>query len=1034
MRKIIQNSFLGGQLDFEMMGRQDIEKYAKGATTLRNFVPIKRGGIRKRSGTNLVFDVSDVSGIATKRRLVPFAYTETMGFCLLFTPNAITAFSRDINSLEGDNVTVTTSGSAQFYGADAIDDFDYCQCGDVLFLAHPDYPPMRIEHRVKKSTVDGQTITVHKFTLKRMDFSKPSQAIPEITNATVNKQGVIDIGGVATERYVVSAVFDGVETFPSEEYFGTTAADDVHSGYGVDSYNAYKAAAKLADDHNLNYSAVYDPPSVSYNGTSYHMPWTASQTISLEIIAKKRSDGYWPEQLRIYKKSGGLYGLVGTIDTSGLVSTPIDEDDDDEEEESGTQQTSIVTEPAGGSGQTSFQTGIIATSAPVAYNYPAQGHTIYGENLPLTFTLPEPAVKAKVTIYPGYTTRTQTTDQNTGLITSLTYAFTHGGFASATLKLGDQSLPSTKKRSKTQSFTTTGLRNCSITINRTDISNLSVDPATDVQGANEEFMAAADKQAANFITNTSNARNELSVEITNRLSNSNATTLLSLEIGFTGGGLSSSAALRAIVVEYTNAGNGSGYSSGGADYGTQTLRYTWTDKFYTPDVSVTPTRKVTVMSEPGEYPSSVCLSQQRLIWASTKNDPARIFMSQIGDFYAYAPHDVMVADDPIDFQMASTRFPKVNHMTELRKLIVFNGDAEWVLDSASATSAITYETAQARQHSAIGADPRLKPLVCNNVLLFAERTGQAVRQYGYALEDDGYGGVDVSIFSSSVFRDRKIVAWAFQQHPNSTCWCVLSDGSLCSLTFMREQNTVAWATHALGGCGKARAIACTHALIGDAEDNTTTSQVFLLVQRGNVWTIEEMRPDVRHGGHSVNHAVCMDCVVKNEAGDEKRTYTWTENGVQRTVTTTCVNVYTGAVQNNPDASTVEGFPFDCEFTSVHPVTGSEVGLAQMDVKCVQHAHLRLADTVGGKVRAIGVPENLADAFEGTELEVEEHKNQQNTAYTDYGTVHLKTVDVNVPMRGDNSRDGRITVTQDGPWPITVLMLETDIECEQEGRR
>ena len=51
------------------------------------------------------------------------------------------------------------------------------------------------------------------------------------------------------------------------------------------------------------------------------------------------------------------------------------------------------------------------------------------------------------------------------------------------------------------------------------------------------------------------------------------------------------------------------------------------------------------MNAAGDYPSCVTLSQQRLIWASTRNDPSRVFMSQVGDFYTYAPHDVQLPDD-----------------------------------------------------------------------------------------------------------------------------------------------------------------------------------------------------------------------------------------------------------------------------------------------------------------------------------------------------------------------------------------------------
>ena len=645
---------------------------------------------------------------------------------------------------------------------------------------------------------------------------------------------------------------------------------------------------------------------------------------------------------------------------------------------------------------------------------------------PITFKLPESGLGATAVIYTGRTTVAEAMDGE--LVSSRTYNFTHSGLGKAKLKISTLSSEATKSFSHNPGDGVHNIVNRTYTrtqyLQETDAGTENADLT--VGEKNAAFREWADGKMYSAILDETGETPY--VEVTKNASyNSQASDTFALDFTFTNTiDADPSAVLDGIYIYLSKASRVTPSSGGGG--GGESKSFTWVDKYYTPDVSLTPPEEEEFMGEAGEYPSCVCLSQQRLIWASTVHDPARIMMSQIGDFYAYAHHEVMVADDPIDFMMSSTRFPKVNHMEELRKLVLFNGDAEWIVDSASAASGITFETIQARRHSGIGADPRLKPIVCNNVLLFAERTGQAVRQYGYQLEDDGYGGTDISICSSSIFRSRRIVAWAYQQHPHSVCWCVLSDGTLCSLTFMREQEAIAWATHALGGDGAAKDIVCTHALLGTSDSNASTSQIFMLVKRDSVWTIEEMRPDAPHTGASVNHCVCMDAVKTHTGSYTKRT------GATAIILTTGLEPTNGdTTQLGSSVPTIEGYPFESEFTSVHPVVANDIGLAQMDVKCVQHAHLRLADAVGGKIRSAKVAASYADAFEGTGLEVEKHEDGQG-GYTDYGTVHLKTVDVNVPMRGDNNRDGRVTVTQDEPWPITLEMLETDIECEQEGRR
>ena len=263
MVKIVQHSFLGGQLDFEMMGRQDVEKYAKGATLLENFLPLKRGAITKRPGTDFRHTVTGnvTSGYY---RLIPFSYTRTEGWVLLFKNDGITAYSST------QEVAVTVAARAGFYTSAEIGEVDYCQSGDIVFLAHRNHPPQMIEHVVS----DGS----HSFTLKKVPVNGQSAGKPTITGATVSKLGVTDLGGTVTEYYKATAVYDGVETFASAPFYGTECGDSA-----ADSWQSYKEkmVALAAASRAIPYD--FQPPSRSYAGTSYHMPWSQSQTIKLTI-------------------------------------------------------------------------------------------------------------------------------------------------------------------------------------------------------------------------------------------------------------------------------------------------------------------------------------------------------------------------------------------------------------------------------------------------------------------------------------------------------------------------------------------------------------------------------------------------------------------------------------------------------------------------------------------------------------------------------------------------------------------------------
>lgn len=62
MWKFTQRSWVGGRLDAELMGRQDLQKYFQGASELKNFTIRRQGNLSKRRGTELTADLKNLLG------------------------------------------------------------------------------------------------------------------------------------------------------------------------------------------------------------------------------------------------------------------------------------------------------------------------------------------------------------------------------------------------------------------------------------------------------------------------------------------------------------------------------------------------------------------------------------------------------------------------------------------------------------------------------------------------------------------------------------------------------------------------------------------------------------------------------------------------------------------------------------------------------------------------------------------------------------------------------------------------------------
>lgn len=988
MVRLVQNSFFGGQLDFEMMGRQDYQRYAKGATKLCNFNVMKRGGLDKRRGFDRVMNLGEELNISanTKFRAIPFAYKKTHGFVLLMSSAKC--------------IVAGTSPQTQFryysvddldgvYTADEIQELDYQQCGDILFIAHQNHPPARIVHDIDGS---GE----HGFHYEVIDLLESTRGIPSITSASGSRISVttdddsVNHGtssnpkygksqaSLKTEHYKVSAVFDGVETRPSTAFSGNSSPSTKAS---------------------------------TWNGTTYRMPWTESQKIHLNInlASKTGADGIvrYPEEVRVYKKAFNYYGLIGTVKIGSAyqIKTGLAAD-----------ATHGVTTYQNSDG-TSVNKG---TDADESYE-PAE----HGKNMMAWSIIASESTSGDSyislswsgNIANGYIRLSLGCCRyvvGTNSVEFLYHGYSDGGTESALVKLhknttfdnvfksqylpksvGDQSMTVTKNSGETDSA----------------------------------FLARWHDEYDRFCAGITDA-----------------TTVLIPFTGLNQSSLYITAEGWGIPINNVRI-----YELKSGVVATQGFD----DTYITPDASITPidTEEDVPMSAAGDYPASVSLSQQRLIWASSKNNPQRIWMSAIGDFYSYEVHEIMVPDDAIDFQLPVTRFGKINHICEMRKLLLFNSACEWLVDSASTVQGLTYETIQAYPQSYSGSSERLKPIICNNSLIFCERTGQTVRRFAYDISNDGFAGRDVSILSSSIFEFNSIIDWTYQQFPYSTLWCAMKDGTMASFEYMEEQDIMAWLTHRLGGDGEVVCLATSYAVSpaldevtnADEYEYATHEEIFAVVRRQNSLWLERMRPRTKTPTDNMApcedtlyHSLCLDGVrVLNSLNHFQPTdeegAVWIPADTTDGATITREEAITKLAEG---VEVYEGFPFDAVYTSVYPhINNGIVGNGQFDIKHVQGCGLRLMHSFGGKIAPVGsdIPEPIQYFYNDPQ---NDHRAQFYVDDTS-GNRHVRLFNHNTPiiaLPGVNNRDGRVTISQDDPYPFSLLSYEIDFEPETGGFR
>ena len=137
----IQTSFTSGELTPRLNGRVDLKKYYDSASTIKNFQVISTGGITKRPGTRHIAEIKTSTGSNSGARLIPFIFSKTQAYILEFGHNYIRFFK--------DEGQIYSSGTTPYeltttYTAAQIDDIEYVQSADTMFIVHPDHIPRKL--------------------------------------------------------------------------------------------------------------------------------------------------------------------------------------------------------------------------------------------------------------------------------------------------------------------------------------------------------------------------------------------------------------------------------------------------------------------------------------------------------------------------------------------------------------------------------------------------------------------------------------------------------------------------------------------------------------------------------------------------------------------------------------------------------------------------------------------------------------------------------------------------------------------------
>jgi hypothetical protein len=441
------------------------------------------------------------------------------------------------------------------------------------------------------------------------------------------------------------------------------------------------------------------------------------------------------------------------------------------------------------------------------------------------------------------------------------------------------------------------------------------------------------------------------------------------------------------------------------------------DENITPDLSDTPQAGINPFVGAGNYPAISTFIEQRLAFAASLNNPQAVWLSQSANYENFGYSSPAKASDAVTFRVRARQVNSVRAMIALRGLMLLTSGAEWVVTGGTQSDTIGPNAIKLDNQGYRGC-ASVQPIVVGNTVLFAQRLGGVIRDFTYDLTTGGYDGADLTILARHLFKGKSIKKWAYAQSPDSIVWVVLSDGSLVSLTYMKEQQVWAWTRHDSAG-GFFEDVVC----IEEGGEDTP----YFLIRRtiGGVQRryIERL------------HTRAMGTVADAFFVDSGLTYSGPPTAVLaglghlegETLSALCdgnvvlgLTVTGGAVTLPNPASLVHiGLPITATLQTLALDLGQMPGLGTVQgrMKSVAEVTLRVEETrgifIGPKDGERGDPGLV------------EYKQRNTEAWGD--AIQLYTGDIRITPAWDWNTHGSMVVKQFDPLPMSVLAIMPDVQ-------
>ena len=411
------------------------------------------------------------------------------------------------------------------------------------------------------------------------------------------------------------------------------------------------------------------------------------------------------------------------------------------------------------------------------------------------------------------------------------------------------------------------------------------------------------------------------------------------------------------------------------------------------------------------YPAAVTFYEQRLVFASTTEQPQTIFFSVGGSFEDFT--DGVGAADALTYTLGSNQVNVIRYLQAGRVLLVGTSGGEFVVTS-SEDAPLSPTNAVVKRQATYGS-ANIQPVQVANVTLFVQRARRKLRELVFDLNTDSYQAPDMTLLAEHITTSG-IKAMALQQEPDNVVWCVLENGKFVGMTYRREENVIAWHEHLIGGSFGSDSFAHVEsvATIPGALDE---DQTYLIVKRTiggatkryieyfNFFDFGDNILDAYFVDSGLTYSGSAATTISGLDHLEGQTVRIVANGATHPDRV----VSSGAITLDFSATNVHiGLGYTSTLQTMRIDAGGTEGTSQAKTKRIHEVTLRLFRTVGVEV--------------GSSTSELDRIPFRSSADAMDSALALFTGDKEVEFRGGFDTDGFIVVRQSQAMPMTILSI------------